>query len=364
MEEILLEGLEDSRQGWKVEHSLGEILTVVMCGVSAGERSIHGICAFARIKEEWLRREVGLALPNGLPSYDTVRRVMGALSPKQFHAAFIRWMEAELELPRGGYVSLDGKSLRGSARGDVPALHLLGAYSHELGVVLGQRECSGDKGNEITERPKLLGSLRIRGCVVTADAMMCQKDVARELRSGRNDYVLALKDNHPLASGEVSRLFADAPRPSWSRTETLDKGHGRLERRTYTLDTDVAWFQDRRAWRGLAAFGQCESVVTRGGRTTRETRRFLTSLTDVGEFARAVRSHWAIENTFRWSLDVIFGDDACAVVERNTAENLAIMRRIVYNRIKMATGGVEPLSLGRRKCIYDDAFRKQILFSC
>lgn len=146
--------------------------------------------------------------------------------------------------------------------------------------------------------------------------------------------------------------------------ETLDKGHGRLERRTCTLDTDVAWFQDRRAWRGLAAFGQCESVVTRGGRTTRETRRFLTSLTDVGEFARAVRSHWAIKNTFHWSLDVIFGDDACAVVERNTAENLAIMRRIVYNRIKMATGGVEPLSLGRCKCIYDDAFRKQILFSC
>ncbi|MBR1870838.1 MAG: ISAs1 family transposase, partial [Kiritimatiellae bacterium] len=117
-------------------------------------------------------------------------------------------------------------------------------------------------------------------------------------------------------------------------------------------------------WKDLAAFGQCESIVRRGGRTTREVRHFLTSVTDVEVFAKAVRSHWARENSFHWSLDVIFGDDACRVVERNTAENLAIIRRIIYNRIKLATGGREPLSLGKRKCIYDDTFRKQTLFSC
>ncbi len=193
--------------------------------------------------------------------------------------------------------------------------------------------------------------------------MMCQKEVARTLRRKGCGYVLALRDNHPVAHREARELFDGPARPSWRRVETLDKGHGRLERRTYTLDTDVGWFADRAQWRGLAAFGRCESVVTRGGRETREVRHFLTSVSDVETFARAVRSHWAIENTFHWSLDVVFGDDACPVVERNTAENLAIVRRIVYNRIRMLSGR-EPLSFGRRSCCYDDGFRKRILFSC
>lgn len=363
MNECFFDEIEDSRQDWKVEHSLGEILTVVMCGVSAGERTVHGICAFARIKERWLREEVGLPLPHGLPSYDTVRRVLGILDPRRFQDAFVRWVEREVGTVRGGYVSVDGKSVRGSGRGEVAPLHLLGAYSHELGVVLGQRECGRDKGNEITECPRLLDALKIRGAVVTADAMMCQKEVARTLRRKGCGYVLALKDNHPVAHREARELFDGPARPSWRRVETLDKGHGRLERRTYTLDTDVGWFADRAQWRGLAASGRCESVVTRGGRETREVRHFLTSVSDVETFARAVRSHWAIENTFHWSLDVVFGDDACPVVERNTAENLAIVRRIVYNRIRMLSGR-EPLSFGRRSCCYDDGFRKRILFSC
>lgn len=170
MNECFFDEIEDSRQDWKVEHSLGEILTVVMCGVSAGERTVHGICAFARIKERWLREEVGLPLPHGLPSYDTVRRVLGILDPRRFQDAFVRWVEREVGTVRGGYAGVDGKSVRGSGRGEVAPLHLLGAYSHELGVVLGQRECGRDKGNEITECPRLLDALKIRGAVVTADA--------------------------------------------------------------------------------------------------------------------------------------------------------------------------------------------------
>ena len=173
VEGILFEQVEDSRQDWKVKHSISEILTVVMCGVSAGERSIYGIREFARLKEQWLRNVIGLKLPNGLPSYDTVRRVLGILDPKQFQSVFIRWIEQELEIPAGSYVSLDGKTLRGSGlkEAGIDPLHLLHAYSHELGVVIGQMECSSEKTNEIPISKKLIEALKIKETIITADAL-------------------------------------------------------------------------------------------------------------------------------------------------------------------------------------------------
>lgn len=363
MNECFFDEIEDSRQDWKVEHSLGEILTVVMCGVSAGERTVHGICAFARIKERWLREEVGLPLPHGLPSYDTVRRVLGILDPRRFQDAFVRWVEREVGTVRGGYAGVDGKSVRGSGWGGGRAPAPAGGVQPRAGRRPRAARVRTGQGERDHGVPEAAGRPEDPGGRRHGRRDDVPEEVARTLRRKDCGYVLALKDNHPVAHLEARELFDGPARPSWRRVETLDKGHGRLERRTYTLDTDVGWFADRAQWRGLAAFGRCESVVTRGGRETREVRHFLTSVSDVETFARAVRSHWAIENTFHWSLDVVFGDDACPVVERNTAENLAIVRRIVYNRIRMLSGR-EPLSFGRHSCCYDDGFRKRILFSC
>lgn len=366
----IFEELEDSRQDWKVMHSMTEIMMVVMCGVSAGEMTVHGIYTFSKIKENWLKKATNLKFPNGLPSYDTIRRTLGIINPKQFHSLFIRWIENELGCPVGSYVSFDGKTVRGSGNEElgIAPLHLLHAYSHELGIVLGQMECTCDKTNEIPVSRKLYDALKLENAVITADAMMCQKEFARKIRAGKaknNGYVLAVKGNQPELEKDAVDFFEIEGGESRRTFETFDKGHGRIERRTYTLDTDIGWFAGRKEWAGLAAFGKCGSrvTVTKTGKETSETRYFITTLTDVERFAEAVRSHWAIENNLHWSLDVIFREDDSPVIERNTAENLAIIRRIIYNRIKMQPD-YDTLSFGRRGCMYDDDFRAKILFSC
>ena len=171
------EELEDSRQDWKVKHSLYEILMVVMCGVAAGGKSILDILTIARCEEKWLRDKVKLDFPNGFPSYDTVRRVLGMINPKKFQESFIRFMEHTLSIPEGSYVSIDGKTLRGSGNkaNGIDALHLLHAYSYECGVVIGQLECHKEKTNEIPVSKELLGMLKLKDTVITADAMLMSK---------------------------------------------------------------------------------------------------------------------------------------------------------------------------------------------
>ena len=357
--------IPDSRQDWKVLHSIDEILTVVMCGVSAGESTIHGIYAFSEIKENWLREKVGLKLPNGLPSYDTIRRTLGIIDPKIFQQLFIKWIEEKLELKSGSYISIDGKTVRGSGNEEknISPIHLLHAYSHELGIVIGQKECKVDKKNEISACPELLDMLKIKDAIITADAMMCQKEICKKITKKKCNYVLALKNNHKTMFEEIKELFSGEWRKSWQVYETNDKGHGRIEKRIYYLDTDVSWFSDLKEWENLKAFGKCESHVIRKGKETVESRYFICSIDDVIDFSEAVRSHWAIENNLHWCLDVIFREDECPILNRNTAENIAIIRRIIYNRIKMQLKPKEQLCFGKRSCMYDDDYRLRIMFS-
>ena len=215
-----------------------------------------GLESLLRLKEQWLRNVIGLKLPNGLPSYDTVRRVLGILDPKQFQSVFIRWIEEELDIPEGSYVSLDGKSLRGSGlkEAGIEPLHLLHAYSHELGVVIGQMECSSEKTNEIPISKKLIEALKIKETIITADALLCQKEIVKKIAKD-NDYILALKGNHPLMEQEVKEFFLSPATSARSVHTSFDKGHGRTERRIYTLDTTIGWFEGKKEWKRLAAFG-------------------------------------------------------------------------------------------------------------
>lgn len=365
MVEGFFDEIPDSRQDWKVLHSIDEILTVVMCGVSAGENTVHGIYAFAEIKEGWLKEKVGLRLPNGLPSYDTIKRVLGMIDPKVFQGLFIKWIEEKLSLREGSYISLDGKTIRGSGKEekDIAPIHLLHAYSHELGIVIGQKECTAEKKNEITACPELLDMLKIKNAVITTDAMMCQKEICGKIADKKCDYVLAVKNNHPTMLEEIRLLFDGKERESCQVYETREKGHGRTEKRIYYLDTDIRWFADLKDWKNLKAFGKCESHVTRRGKESVESRYFVCSVDDVTDFAGAVRSHWAAENSLHWCLDVIFREDECPILDKNTAENIAIIRRIVYNRIKMQLKPKEQLCFGKRSCMYDDDYRLKIMFS-
>ena len=232
----IFDELEDRRQDWKVLHSMTEIMMVVMCGVSAGEMTVHGIHAFAEIKKEWLKKATGLTFENGLPSYDTIRRALGIINPKSFHALFIRWAEGGLGRPVGSYVSFDGKTVRGSGSKEdgIEPLHLLHAYSHELGLVIGQMECTRDKTNEITVSRALFDALKLENAVVTADAMMCQKEFAKKITAGKknNGYVLAVKGNHVSLEADVRDFCKCDGGESRKTFKTLDKGHGRIEKRT------------------------------------------------------------------------------------------------------------------------------------
>lgn len=162
---------------------------------------------------------------------------------------------------------------------------------------------------------------------------------------------------------EIKDLFNGAERESRQVYETSEKGHGRTERRTYYLDTDIGWFPDLKDWKSLRAFGKCESHMTRKGKESVESRYFVCSIDDAMYFAGAVRSRWVVENNLRWCFDVIFKEDECPILDKNTAENIAIIRRIVYNRIKTQLKLKERLCFGKRSCMYDDDYRLKIMFS-
>ena len=269
-----------------------------------------------------------------------------------------------MKIPEGSYVSIEGKTLRGSRNksNGIDALHLLHAYSYEYGVVIGQLECYKEKTNEIPVSKELVDMLKLKDTVITADAMLCQKEVIAKIAKN-NDYIIAIKGNQRYMFEGVKQLFECKAEKKRSFIKTFNKGHGRIETRKYTLDTNIHWLDNHKEWKNIKAFVMCESVVISKGKERIERRYFITSLTDVKKVAKGIRSHWAIENNLHWSLDMLFSDDACKVLDRNVAENLAIIRRIIYNRLKMLSKD-KPFRLSKRFCAYDDDFRLKILFSC
>lgn len=356
--------LNDNRQSGKVKHLISEILVIALCAVCSGVQTVFEIGEFAEVKKDWLKNEVGLLLENGVPSHDTIGRVLAMINPKQFQSLFISWIEQSLNIPAGSYIHIDGKTLRGSASEQSRGIHLVSAFAHEAGVVLGQVKCA-EKSNEITAIPELLNLLKLKSSIITIDAMGCQKEIAKEITKKKCDYVLALKENQPAAYNDVKDYFSIEDKDFQNtllRFETLDIGHGREEKREYFLSTNINWFADKNKWANLKSFGMVKSTVRCKGKQYSEKRYFISSIEDINEFVTAVRTHWTIENTLHWSLDVIFRDDECQIREKNTAENIAILRRICFNRMKMYQNG-KTLKRKKMLCTFDDSFRFNVLFS-
>ena len=353
--------LQDPRRETKNKvHKLTDIVLIVLCAVLSGVEDWVGMEDFAEEKEEWFR--TFLELPNGVPSHDTLSNVFGRLNPKAFAEVFQRWVSAALPSLSGQQVCLDGKTLRGSRDGD-KAIHLMSAFAAEARWVLAQ-QAVGDKTNEITAIPDLLSMLDIKGALISIDAMGCQKAIAETIISGQADYVLALKDNHPTLCEDV-RLWLDTENAQGRLPvhETIDKNHGRLEIRRYSLSADIEWLTQKPEWAGLKAIGRVESTRIIGNKTSVEHRYYLCSFTDLSRFADGVRQHWAIENSQHWVLDVQFGEDANRTRVDHSAENLALMRRMALNLLRNNAPTKD--SLKRRKfraCLNDD-YRFKLLFS-
>jgi predicted transposase YbfD/YdcC len=322
-----------ARHRW---HKLSDILVIAVCAVLCGAESFPAIEDFGHEREDWLKQF--LELPEGIPSHDTFNRVFRLLDPVQFQACFLSWMQAVAAATAGEVVAIDGKALRRSFdKGTAKrAIHMVSAWATANGVVLGQRKVDA-KSNEITAIPELLDLLALTGCIVTIDAMGCQRAIAQKIVVQGADYVLALKGNQPTLEQAVQRFFVTGPAAEVHRTtsayaEQTGQGHGRVETRCAWISDELEAELTAAAWPGLRSIGMVEATRTLGGETTVEQRFYLTSLPpDASRFARAVRNHWGIENQLHWTLDVTFGEDQSRLRTGHGPENVAVLRHIALN---------------------------------
>lgn len=333
-------GVEDKRQTRKVQHPLESLLFVAVVGTIANAGCWEEIAQFAKGREEWFKQYINL--PNGAPSHDTLERVFKWIDGKEFERCFILWMKEICQDKELGVVAIDGKTMRGSgdkATGKHP-LHIVSAWTSENNLVLGQVK-TDEKSNEITAIPALLDLLDIKGSVVTIDAMGTQTAIAEKIISKKADYVLSVKSNQPRMYEDISVFVSEENKNDFAEVEhgyarTVDKGHGRIEKREYYLFNDIAWLEWKSNWKSMAGFGFVRRTVTdtKGQNERTETAYFITSLTgNVNTFASAVRAHWGIES-MHWSLDVVLNEDKRIVRKDNGAHNLSVLKRMALNIIR------------------------------
>jgi len=331
----ILEAVPDPRVERGKEHDLVDILMIALCTLLCGGDSFYDMEEFAEVRLSWLK--TFLRLPNGAPSHDTFNRVFQILDAGQLADCFSRWTHSVRRALGGEVVALDSKSVRRAVNQGEDMRVIVSAWATESGLLLGQRTVR-DKSNEITVMPDLLRALELAGCIVTADALHCQKDIAKEIIEADADYVLALKGNQGTAFAEVKSFLDDAVQqgnPGLVFWETVDKGHGRLETRRYWQSQDLGWFADKDKWEALRTVGVVESVRELKGRQSVERRYYLSSLPlQIERFAQAVRGHWSIENQLHWVLDVVLGEDQARARTEHAAENLAALRRMTVNLLR------------------------------
>ncbi len=335
--------LEDPRIDRKKLYPLAEILLIVLCGSICGAQSWRDFVTFGEEKVDYLRRF--LPFEHGVPSKNTFARVLSSLEPSLFKECFIEWIQS-FQLAVREVIAIDGKTLRGSVdkATEQSAIHLVSAFATASKLVLGQEKVS-DKSNEITAIPRLLDLLSIKGAIVSIDAMGTQRGIAKKIRDKQADYVLSLKANHSTLHEDIS-LFLSTEIKKWKEAkphhivdchEDYDKGHGRVEHRVCYVSDALEWLPHRSAWCDLQTVAMVESQVTANGETTWEQRYFISSLPpNAEEIANAVRSHWAIENSLHWVLDVTMGEDSSRVRKDRAPENMAMVRHIVLNLLRGA----------------------------
>lgn len=361
--------LEDPRVERTKRHKLIDIVVIAVCAVICGADDWVHVELFGQAKQEWLGRF--LELPNGIPSHDTFGRVFRRLDPEQFQRCFLSWVQAVFQVTKGQVVAVDGKQLCGSydTQAGKGAIRMVSAWASESQLVLGQLKVE-DKSNEIPAMPALLELLDLSGCIVTTDAMGCQKAIAQQIVAGGADYVLAVKGNQGSLVAELSDLFAYADEINFKPvvsdyTLSFSKNHGRFEkRRCWTIaDPDfLAFLRDRDKWPALKTLVRVQAERTVAGTTTVETRYFISSLPpDAAALLAAVRAHWSIENALHWVLDVAFREDYCRVRADHAPHNLAILRHIALNLLKQERSLKVGIKSKRLRAGWDEAYLRKVL---
>jgi len=359
--------LEDPRVERGRHHPLVSLVSIAILATLAGADSFVAIERYGRAKQSWL--ETFLELPNGIPSHDTFGRVMAMLSPEELEQRFLAWVSRLSERLGVELIHIDGKTARGSYDrvGNLKALHSVSAWSSEHSLVLGQQKVD-TKSNEITAVPLLLKLLNLKGTIVTLDAMGTQTAIATQIKQADGDYVLALKGNQGKLHQAVEQWFEQAERQGWLNIEhqfsdTLETGHHRTEHRQLWAVpiTQLPPLPRQSQWVGLTTVVMVRSTRVLWNKTTTEVRFYLSSLApDAPRHAHVIHSHWSIENSLHWVLDVTFNEDASRIRQGYAAENMALLRRLSVSLLKREPSKMS-LNMKRYTAALDNDFLLKIL---
>lgn len=368
----IISTLEDPRMGNKISHKMIDIVVIAVCGTLCGAESWTEIELFGQEKEEWLRQY--LELPNGIPAHDTFRYFFMKLDPQQFQRCFIEWTGELREEFEGEGISIDGKTVRHSYDNfnGQGAIHMVSAWANENEIVLGQIKVD-EKSNEITAIPQLLQVLELKGCIVTMDAMGCQKEIVKEVREQGAEYLVALKENQGHLYEDTQYLFEDMEKYEFdSKTYAHDyhkavtKGHGRIDIRECWVVSDpeiLSRFRSSANWKDLKVVIQVKRERREGEKVSKETKYYISSLAASAKYLlNRIRGHWGIENRLHWVLDVVFKEDASRVRSENSAENYAIVRQVALNLLRQEKTYKRSVKGKRLRCALNEDYLSLVLF--
>lgn len=360
--------LDDPRILKKTDHKLIDVIVIAICAVICGADKWTQIEEFGKTKEKWFKRF--LELPNGIPSHDTFGRVFALIRADKFQKCFQSWIRAVFEIAGGQVIAIDGKTLRrsGSKAIGKAAVHMVHAWATANGVLLGQQK-TADKSNEITAIPELLDLITVKGCIVTIDAMGCQRKIAEKIHNQGGDYILAVKGNQGNLEKSLEKTFKIAREKEfksmvYDSNKTVDADHGRVETRTCFVLPLMYLFQFKLKWKGLQSLvlvesERCEKAT---GETTIEQRYYISSLAPkAAPILHATRAHWGVENQLHWCLDVGFREDECRVRIGDSPENFSLLRRMALMLLKKETTLKGGLQTKRLKAGWDDSYLLRIL---
>jgi predicted transposase YbfD/YdcC len=361
---VHFEDLEDPRQAGKVIYPLDEVLLLCLLAVLAGSETIIDIARFGEKKRDLLRRF--RPFRDGTPSHDQLGTLLASLEAEQFQECFVAWVAAVSGAP-AEMIAIDGKTSRRSyqKKGAKAPIHMVSAFAARQRLVLGQVKVA-EKSNEIVAIPKLLDMLAFEGAIVTIDAMGCQREIAAKIVDKKADYVLALKGNQTSLHDDVALFVAEQKANGFQHAKTthhktVDGDHGRIETRLTTVIEDLGWLQQRHNWPGFKAVVMVESTRETGDKTESETRLYISSLIrPAKQLASIVRSHWAVENSLHWVMDMVFRDDECRVRTNHAPANFTTLKHMAHNLIRRAPGK-DSLRLRRKLAAWDDEFLASLL---
>jgi len=358
--------MEDYRVQGRVKHKLIDIIVITVCAVFCGAENYAEIYNFGKIKEQWLKKI--LKLPNGIPSQDTFERIFRYTEAGEFKNCFLKLVRSIGKLKDGEIIPIDGKAVRAANDKDENPIYIVNAWAKEAGIVLALEKVE-EKSNEKTAIPKILDMIEVKNNIITVDAMGCLPNVAEKISEKEGDYVLSCKGDKHQFYKDIRDYFiyyiqTDFKELNYDYYETIEKSHGRIETRKYYITDGIEWLNKKERYKGIKTIGMVISRVERDGKVCNEIRYHISSLeANAKKYAKCVRGHWSIENNLHWRLDVAMNEDKSRARKDNAVENLAVIRRVVFNLLNQDNKIKGGMKTKQKALSWDTDYALSLLFS-